>query len=297
MVVQLAGSKGHDFSLLAECLKQFEDEELVFIPNPGNAGDMLINLGMYHLFEQLGVRYVTGSPDQTYPDRVLVYSGGGALIDAYPTAARFFKANHALCKNLILLPHTVRAQPELIAAMDDRCFLFAREANSETYLNAHRTQAHVLRTHDLAFFLDEAAITAAPWSRAVLLDKWRRKAWPRFVLKLMRDAMLTDPVLHCLRADAEATGVDIPAHNHDLSKLFAHGDLSRDSCATTIKTLRFVMKRFSAIRTNRLHITVLGALLDMPVTMLDNSYGKNRDIYDASIDGYFSNVTFEGAKD
>lgn len=57
------------------------------------------------------------------------------------------------------------------------------------------------------------------------------------------------------------------------------------------------MRQFHQIETNRLHIAVLGAILGIPVTMLDNSYGKNQDVYDASIKDYFSNVTFQSAHD
>lgn len=77
---RLIGPHGHDFENVANCLTSFRDETVVFVPNPGNAGDNLINLGAYRLFENLGMRYVLGMHSKLYPDRVIIHSGGGSMV-------------------------------------------------------------------------------------------------------------------------------------------------------------------------------------------------------------------------
>lgn len=289
------GPLGHDFSPLIRCLEQFRDEELVFVPNPGNAGDALINLGMYKLFQDLGLRFQTGSREETYAGRVVVYSGGGALVPEYPGNGAFFEANHSAAKALILLPHTVRAYGDLIADMGSNCHLFAREENSFAYLQDVVTRANLALTHDLAFYLDDRAIAAMPWDRGFLMGASRRWSWPKMVAKFAVQAWRGDGQLNALRTDTEKTTVAIPSGNHDMSEMFASGDMSFGACASTIKTMRAVFRRYDSVNTNRLHIAVLSALVGLPVDMRDNSYGKNRDIHDHSIKGYFDNVTFHSA--
>lgn len=290
---RLTGPNGHDFQELAQCLRQFHGTEIIFVPNPGNAGDALINLGMYDLFNRLGVTYIIGSPDGHYENRIVIYSGGGALVEQYPGSETFFHRTHKNCKAMVILPHTIRTHADLLAEMDERCFIFTREKRSYEYVKTHKTRAQLFQAHDLAFFLDDRKIANLAWSWPYLTDPVRRGAWARMVLKFAALAKLRDPVLHSFRTDIEATDIDIPKLNYDMSQMFSSGDMSFESCATTIKTLRSVMKRFTQVETNRLHIAVLAAIIGQRITMWDNSYGKNRDIYEHSIKEYFSNVTFK----
>lgn len=299
----LKGPHGHDYSDLAAVLRSFAGERVVFVANPGNAGDALINLGMYALFRHLGVDWEAGQISGTYPGRVVIFSGGGALIDIYPNADAFFRRNHPVCKALVLLPHTVRGYAQMIAGMDGRCHLFAREAETFAFLKANATAAHVYDGHDMAFFLSDPMIAAMGWDRTFLLRPEIRRAWPRMVVKILATLKLRDPVLHVVRTDSEATGAAVPACNYDLSELFSSGHLLNDPggymtpgiCASTIKALRVLIRAARRVETNRLHITVLSAIVGTPVVMMDNSYGKNRGIYERSIRDYFSGVTFQPA--
>ena len=273
-------------------MRSFRGGEIVYVPNPGNAGDALIALGAYQMFDRLGLRYVTGSTSGTYENRVVVYGGGGALVDIWPGAEDFFRRNHKLCKNLILLPHTVRAHPDLWAEMDERCLIFAREPASYEYVNAHRTRSQVFCGHDLALFLGDADIARLPWS---LPHAKARLSWIKPYAKLMAVAKLLDGTLRCFRTDLEATKVPIPRFNSDLSARFYSSDMSREACTNTAKLLRRIMKAYDRVETNRLHLAILAAILGKPVRMFDNIYGKNRSIFEYSVKDYFQNVVFEGS--
>lgn len=288
------GPHGHDFGALAAVLARFAGQRLVFVPNPGNAGDNLINLGMYRLFDDLGVDFEVGDRAGHYPGRVLVYSGGGALVDIYPGAADFFARNHRDCQALILLPHTVRTAGDLIAQMDGRCILFAREAASLAYLQAAATGgAEVGFCHDMAFYLGPQDLKGAPWHLGLLADRGLLLPWVKMLIKIGWRDRLRGPRLQALRTDIEAAGPGTTHRSHDLSALFALADMSRPACEVTARAVCHILQRFPVIATDRLHIAIASAILGREVWMRDNSYGKNRDIYTASMADYFTSVSFQ----
>lgn len=298
--LRVLGPRGHDYTGLAELLKGFAGERAVFVANPGNAGDALINLGMYELFRTIGLDWEEGDFEGTYPGRVVIFSGGGALLDIYPGADRFFLRNHPVAKALVLLPHTVRGYPGLLGAMGPNCHLFAREAQTRDYLAAHATGgARLYYSHDLAFYLSDAKIARQRLDWPFLMHPTIRGPWARMAVKIVMTAQTRGGVLHAIRSDAEATGVAVPPDNYDLSQLFSSAHLMRTGqhmspgvCASTIRVLRMLVRRFDRVETNRLHMAVLSAILGKPVLMMDNSYGKNRGIYERSIEGRYPNVTF-----
>lgn len=293
------GPHGHDFSELAILLRSYERETLVFVPNPGNAGDALINLGMFELFSDLGVTWEMGSFNLTYPDRVVVFSGGGALIEEYANADAFFRRNINVCKALILLPHTVRGYGNLISAMDSRCHLFAREKISYQFLEMYAVGgARVYTGHDMAFYLSKKSIENANLDWRLLMSSKIGISWAKMVIKILF-SRLQSSTLSVIRDDIEKTDVCPPVRNYDLSILFATGHLQSINghmtpgvCASTAKVLKVIVQRYKKVETNRLHISILCAILDINVAMLDNSYGKNKSIFSHSIENYFSGVKF-----
>lgn len=292
MTGQILGPHGHDFTPIAESLRAFGDEEVIFVPNPGNAGDALIDLGTYQFFDRIGLRYRLGDHAGTFPGRVVVFAGGGALIEAYPGSDAFLRRNHPVCKALVLLPHTVRAYPDLLAEMDERCTLFSRERASRDYLARHCTRARLAQCHDLAFFVSGPAIAAESWHPQRLRESGLTGAWLRMALKFLGLSLIAPATLSILRGDVERTDVALPRRNYDLSVLFSSNDMSRGGCANSVKAVSWVLRRFRRIATNRLHMAVLAAILGKPVRMLDNSYGKNRGIYEDSMRDFFPDVTF-----
>ena len=57
------------------------------------------------------------------------------------------------------------------------------------------------------------------------------------------------------------------------------------------------LKSAHSIVTDRLHVGIGAALLGVPCELIDNSYGKNREIYDFSLANRFHNITFRSEKD
>lgn len=286
------GPHGHDYTELATLLRGFGDDPLVFVPNPGNAGDAVINAGMFALFDRLSLRWEQGSITGHYPGRVLIYSGGGALVPEYPGNDRFFLTNHAQARALIVLPHTIRAYRPLIETMGANCHLFAREQGSFDYLMECDTKAQRYLSHDMAFALDAATVRALPVDWGFVLGGGRGLAWPKMIAKFAIAARRSGGRLSALRQDVERTGIAIPPGNLDLSDLFGPGRMDRPAVSATLRALAAVIDRHHSVDTNRLHIAILSTILGKTVRMRDNSYGKNRAVWDHSMAGRFANATF-----
>lgn len=267
------------------------------MPNPGNAGDSLIALGAYTLFDQLKIEVEIGDYNSSYPDRTVVYGGGGSLIDNYPEASDFICRNHPICKTFVLLPSTVRSFEDMISDMGDNCHLFAREKKTFEYLKTHRTDAQVTLSHDLAFLVDNPLISQAHWDRNFVFSDGRWRSWFKMAVKFAIRGRFFDQTLSALRIDSEATNITRPHRNHDLSHYFTTremhiGQMDPEVCATTIKMMHLLMRQYGKIRTNRLHLSILGAIAGMQVEMLPNSYDKNASIFEHSIANIFPNVAF-----
>lgn len=289
---KFVGPHGHDYQGLRDCLSSFVGERVVFVHNPGNAGDNVINLGTYRFFERMGLQYECGTNDQVYPDRVIVYSGGGALVPHYTGSDIFFRRNHSTCKAMILLPHTVRTYADLISEMDERCHLFVREAPSYDFVAKHITRANLYKSHDMAFVLDDAYIESLRWEVLALFRKRLLRSWIIMIIKFKTMAKLKDGTLHGFRTDLEGNSAPTNPLNIDMSMMFATGDMHFAHCANAAKALSAVLQAFRHIRTDRLHIAILSTILGLDVEMHDNNYGKNSDIFDYSIKAYFKNTRF-----
>lgn len=293
------GPHGHDYSEIYRLIKSFSGQTIVCIPNAGNAGDAFINLGMYQLLEATGVEWEIGLRDLSYPNRVIVHSGGGSLVDEYPGADAFIQRNHAICHALILLPHTVRGHIRLLQSLSSNCHLFARERNSFNFIKEHAIGgARTYIGHDMAFVLEKSMINKLPISIRFLLHKDIIFSWPITIIKIMLTRIYTKK-LSVIRIDSESTDLAIPHKNFDLSTLFSSGHLfgtslymSPGSCASTAKAFSIILQVFDIIETNRLHVAIMSAIFGSTVTMRDNSYGKNRDVFLHSINDYFYNVNF-----
>lgn len=293
------GPHGHDFTEIYSLIKSYSGKKIVCIPNAGNAGDAFINLGMYHLLKSTGIEWEIGSRDGFYPNRVIVHSGGGSLIDEYPNAGTFIQRNHEICHAFILLPHTIRGHIDLLRNLSSNCHIFAREKNSFNFIEEHAIGgANKYIGHDMAFILEDSVIKNESFDLQFLLHKDIRYAWLNAYLRILV-SRICNKSLSAIRIDSESTEVPIPSNNNDLSMLFSSGHLfgthmymSPGTCASTAKIFRLILRMFDVIETNRLHIAIMSAIFGLNVTMRDNSYGKNRDVFIHSMDGIFPKVNF-----
>lgn len=86
---------------------------------------------------------------------------------------------------------------------------------------------------------------------------------------------------YCFRYDKEKSLISIPANNYDVS-------LSSKSLIDMINYLN----KFQTIYTNRLHVAILGSLLNKEVLLYPSRYFKNKRIYQATLSKYFTNIQY-----
>ena len=68
------------------------DKPVFFFPNPGNAGDALINSSACDIFCESGLRWaIVNNPEEFLKGRVVIFSGGGGLVSSYDRVAETLK--------------------------------------------------------------------------------------------------------------------------------------------------------------------------------------------------------------
>ena len=270
--------------------------ETVFAPNSGNAGDSLIAEATYQFFDRIGLAYspVTLNDRLSKPSRVII-GGGGNLVMPYHNVSSFIAVNLDRCEELIILPHSIRGHEDVLARLDERCTIICREQRSFDFTLAAAPRAKVLLGHDMALLWNREetrrrasrALTTHPFDGAFQLRNL--KLWVR---DLQHRGKVKDGTLNAFREDVESLGAPLPPDNVDLSHVFATDSMASHYSARAVDALVRFLDRAERVRTDRLHIAILSTLLGKTVEMHDNNYGKNRSVYDRSLAGRFSNVTF-----
>ena len=299
---------------VVECL--LEGGRLVYLPNPGNLGDGMIATATTLLFEKLGIRYEVFDENVDYGDGwTLIYGGGGACVPYWNILDKL-KAIFTMpgIERCIILPHSIRECPELLAVRDSRFTVFCRETVSVEYCRLMNQQAEFVLADDMALTLDlddfpklSAAERKAPSFGQVMgaslglvsrshskriktLAKLDHKTRRRMLKELERHIL---PFGHGLkiawfmRRDQEKTdviGVALPGVSFmDLSR-YGGGDC-RDELVNYLGVELFLhaINEVDVVVTDRLHVGVGAALLGKHLVWLDNSYGKVHGVYQNSM--------------
>lgn len=289
-------------------------EEILYLPNYGNAGDSLIALATYQVLERLGIRYRIITPETDCAGRTVVFGGGGAFTSRLGGYAQSVTRFHPQAKRLIILPNTVEGHADLLAGLGSHVVIVCREPVSLRHVQQHAPRATILLGHDLALDLDlEMALTPRPWPvlkgmAARLVAPWvtrreapflfwaplrrlRVQAWAR------RNAGRTSPVqLDVFRGDGERTEERGGVGNLDLSRLLAFGTNNELSAFYSSFSLLGTLAEVEVIRTNRLHVAIAGGLLGKQVEFFPNNYYKNEAVYWHSLKSRWPYVRWQGGK-
>lgn len=289
---------------IAELLAPLRAEPFYYVPNTGNAGDGLIACATLQVFARLGLAWtLVGVPEEAPrlpAGAVVVIGGGGHMTRFWNGFAGLLGALHGRARRLIVLPHTIEGNADLLARLGPSVDIVCREAVSYAHVRAHaRAGARVHLGDDMAFYLDVAALLAK--RRTVGLQGWRalrgrrmRKAASLLWHRLGPVGRRGRPrVLDCFREDAEAAGWPRPRGNIDLSALFASRDARYDAtdAERSARALVGYVNRFDVVRTDRLHVGIAGALLGKAVHLHVGAYYKIEAVYRTSIAGRFPRVT------
>jgi len=283
-------------SLLRQCA---QEGPIWYHPNPGNAGDALIAYATYALFERLGVPWLPADgPDFAADGRNVAYGGGGNLVPGYGDARRFLEKHHASARRMILLPHTVDGNEDLLARLGPNVHLFAREERSFDHCSRHAAGANVALGHDLALSLPSSAIRrpgVAELAGALLASLGRRRP-PRarmvamVLQRIARSGWPMGQVLTAFRTDRESVGRPLPPDNRDLSETFLLGSMEPRWASLSARLLLGWVAGASLVRTDRLHVSIACCLVSTPVEIHPNSNRKVEKVYEHSLRGRFPSV-------
>jgi exopolysaccharide biosynthesis predicted pyruvyltransferase EpsI len=285
---------------LAELLMRHKTQRMVFVPNPGNAGDSLITCATYVLFKQLRLDFEIGSHTATYPGRFIIYAGGGNLVANYDDAIQFIRKNHSVSSTLVVLPHTIAAHAESLANLAANVHLFCRDFESFQYCRQAGGGAKIHLAHDMAVAVPFAAvaaqINAAKQSGLLPSTPWWMDARYRsLALKQAAKLQFLSDTLNAFRTDSEKTPRKLPFGNVDVSDLFSSKDFGILGTMGVVSNMVSFLAPYSVVHTNRLHLCILAAWIGKEVRFEGNSYFKNRAIFEHSLRGQFPNVIWNGA--
>ena len=242
-------------------------EEVVWVPNAGNGGDALIALGTADFFEKIGLRYVIGDKQIIYENRVLLFGGGGNIIGIYKDGETFV-TNNIPHNTVIILPHTIKDVNAMIQMFKKSDIIITRDMESYKYVKRiipYKENVYV--TNDMAFYIN---------------------------LSKMPKRVKGTGSLNFFRTDVEKKAGDKdPENNKDLSKLINYDHTQRDMTKVFKTAYEFLgeINKYEVINTSRLHGSIGAFLMGKKVNLYDNSYGKNKAVYQYSLSKY-SDIKF-----
>lgn len=224
--------------------------------------------------------------------RTVIYSGGGNLVDCYSDARNFIARHHRDAGRFILLPHTVRGHADLLAALGPNATLICRDADSYAHVSGLLKAGSVELMDDVALSLDVPAFMAASrdryWSlfsspAHASLNAGRLQWRARHAVR----NLFHPRTLNAFRTDVEGRGRRLPSSNMDVSQVFITPDMGREyTDEATYRIFKFLAP-FEVVNTDRLHVCIASLLLGKAVNFYDNSYGKNRAVYEYSMRGRY----------
>lgn len=283
--------------VLGALLSEFDRIE--FQPNPGNAGDALINAGAWQVFDRLGLSSRIVRPHKGAGAPVFVYPGGGNLIPRYSFAREVIDQRlKQPFERFILLPHTVRGNEDLLARMDERCHVFCRCRASYEHVCRFAPRAQVYLADDLALAIDVDRLMA-PARQAMRLA--RLTLHPRRMRRYLRwrrriaSIRPIDGRLLLLRSDEEALPGEQADPRLDLSACHGSNYAVRAEAEAVAADFLRVLARADMVESDRLHVAIDASLLGRQVILGENDYGKNRAVYEMSMRGRFPRTRYRGS--
>lgn len=247
-------------------MSKYAGTDVFYCTNPGNGGDAFIAHATFQLFDELSIRYRAISYQDVVEGETVFYGGGGNLIEGiYPHAYEFLRNNSGRGNAIIVMPHSILGYQEFLKNAPDITLICRETVSYDALMAAGLSSERLFLSEDLAFHID--------------VDK----------LVERRQGVGTG---YFLRGDIESAGkVPKPAGNMDLSMCW-NGDLWDEPVFTeaVCRSILLHINRFESVRTDRLHVGIMSALLGKKVYLYPNSYYKVKAVYEHTLHRY-SNVT------
>jgi exopolysaccharide biosynthesis predicted pyruvyltransferase EpsI len=256
---------------------------VLYIPNNGNAGDAAIATATIQMFHRICAPVESGLIDDITDDANIIIGGGGNLVPYYTDVRNILLT--CLDRNIkkcLLLPHTVRAHADVLARLDARFTILCRDKPSYEYVKKHAPHVHAALARDMVFELNiqELERNTKTWRHklALLQDShWLTNLlrWRRATTRIRPDRQGT---LRIFRFDIESVDSDRTRRKSDLMRFHGIGKYSSATDQITLDVIKCV-NRAERVITDRLHVSLIAAMLGKKVCLLENSYGTLSDVW------------------
>tara|TARA_Y100000766_G_C18822268_1_gene563601 strand:+ start:28 stop:912 length:885 start_codon:yes stop_codon:yes gene_type:complete len=256
----------------------------LFRPNSGNGGDAIIALACMEMFDEIGLDWEVYTSKGYENCKSVVYSGG-ATFPQYFALKKFIAAHEFDIESFTLMPHSFEGHEQLLANMDERYHLFAREKTTYSYLEKVTTEAKIHLSHDVAFSLDVDSLNLSE-SLPLFLPGQPINFDLQWFLKRfkLRRYLASNPKERLFfRTDSEASGeYDDLKRSVDLSRLIKGKMMTRKQVTGIALAFLSVIKTCNHIMTDRLHVGIAAGLCDVSCQLYPGVNFKISSIYEHS---------------
>ena len=219
-------SEQQEVGSVVDTLKRIDGKRIAYIPNPGNAGDSVIAAATYQMLDSLGIDYHVPEPHRfDAKGWTVIYGGGGNMIGPRTFSSRVIGRLAKSAERLIVLPHTVKNNEELLGSLGKNTTVFCRERYSYTYVTGLKPNCEVGIDDDMAFHLNLDVLDTRRLSSASrMLEYLRDKAFSHRAVPMWSNVVRATRVdsifkklrsqsrgneLNCFRRDGEMTDLSI----------------------------------------------------------------------------------------
>jgi len=269
---------------------------LVVVPNMGNAGDGLINHSMYSLLKRKSIRFSVKEAreikdaDWTATYLIMV---NGALHHGEHAMDRLIRLLSAGSARMILHSATIQERDILLKQLPGSTVVIAREPVTFQYVRSIRSDITTVLSEDATMAIadgdadlpDPSFLLRAQY-RTRLLLRTIQLGFPAefaFFPERYRSGRHQLETFYALRKDDESLNHEHhPGVNVDLSEVCG-GRQSIEHAEASAGSLLNVIKSKKMIRTDRLHVAIGCALVEVECHFSANKYFKCEAIYSHSL--------------
>lgn len=273
---------------LKEIFQKYDEYSFKFIQPGGNAGDYLIYAGAKKLANEVGIPYETMFfPALRYrifyrakfgTDDIIYLHGGGGYSSWYSWAAKLLRmivTRHP--KNLVIVgPSTTSLELEYLEKVLPRdngnIIFFAREMTTYNFIK-NNFYSKTYHDHDTALLLSQEDQFFKKFTGNISIEN-------KYSLLVVRRDLESVPLPKKLRD--RINDYDLIYHPYSFSNIRIIGNLYAHLRTSWCKWARIHLKA-SKITTNHLHSAILGVLAGKDVKLFQNSYHKNRSVWEYSL--------------
>lgn len=270
-------------------------------PNHGNIGDLLIAEATRQYFSRKGLNWKAYDPHNPPDGEYSIVYGGGGRFSAHwrgPVGGVEPLVSKAVRK-CVILPHSYNGVDKELALFDERHVLFCREMKSYHYVRSVARASQVVLADDMALGYDVSSASQQGENlhpnRPQKEDMESQKRWldalgEKRMLRLVKRATVFESgqnrrVSFLMRSDAEKkTGLDSPL-TYDISAEWNGNCEETPYSSRMLRALVDALDQTDVVVTDRLHVSIMAAILGKRVYMMDNDYGKLSAVYSQSLQG------------